>query len=652
MQRSDMIRRDYGAVAAHLWKHYEPECRFSIATADDAADRKFIFNQRWDMERTYEYVKFDGDIDFLHQPGNDPEWIYAFNRLKHFISLGQAFRLTGDRKYAAAFRDQMKAWILGVREDDPACEKAWRTIETGIRLDTISKAWLFFEGEPEAEEIRELFMSSVRTHAESILGRSWNSYHLMSNWGVLSNHGLYVAGVLFKNPEWEKEALRRLSAELRNEVYDDGQQWEQSPMYHNEVTRDYLDVVLLSRFGTIPLEKTFVDKVRLMALVDLKSIKADGTEPMMGDSDEIDMRDVVSCAAYIFSDPFMKGISYPELEYETSWLVGMEGIDEYRRLDSKVPDETDFFLSVSGNGFARTSWTSEADYLRFHCGTLGAGHGHADQCHVSFMLDGKDFLVDAGRYTYVPGPDRYMYKNNFAHNVVVLDGESLYPEKDSWECSSLDRAVNVRSCLKGNVVAFEGGHLGYFRKGVFLNRRVVWLKKERLLFVIEEGYSVGRHEYDQLFHFAEDIAVSVAGNEAVAGKVRIHQRSAEKLCLSVGKGSISRHYNQREENAVLSTKADADGFFSLWTVFDLDGEEGLEVELSPCKSNFKGIVFSQDTLESVLVKGRDREVVLVCAHEEFASPTDTFLAFDRTGFGNLVVFIGPEEKEIGLRLFG
>lgn len=54
----------------------------------------------------------------------------------------------------------------------------------------------------------------------------------------------------------------------------------------------------------------------------------------------------------------------------------------------------------------------------------------------------------------------------------------------------------------------------------------------------------------------------------------------------------------------------------------------------------------------MLVKGRDREVVLVCAHEEFASPTDTFLAFGRTGFGNLVVFIGPEEKEIGLRLFG
>ena len=45
----------------------------SIRTADDAIEKSFIFDQRWDMERTYVKEHFEGEIDFLHQPGDDPE---------------------------------------------------------------------------------------------------------------------------------------------------------------------------------------------------------------------------------------------------------------------------------------------------------------------------------------------------------------------------------------------------------------------------------------------------------------------------------------------------------------------------------------------------------------------------------------------------
>lgn len=646
-----MICYDYTKITEHLKKNYEPECRQTLATAEDAVARRFIFNQRWDMERTYEYVAFPDDIDFLHQPGGDPEWTFAFNRLKHFNSLAEAWHLTGEKKYLLTLLEQMKRWMETVRQSDPEAGKAWRTIETGIRLDTLSKVWLMVRETKEAETIRTLVEASIDEHAESILSRSWNSYHLMSNWGVLSNHGLYVASIIFERPEWERIALTRLTQELRNEVYDDGMQWEQSPMYHNEVTRDFLDVVLLSRYGTIRLEDWFMEKVHKMALVNLKSIKPDGCEPLMGDSDEIDMRDLVTKSAYAFKDPFLKAVGYGELDYETSWVLGEEAIEEYRKLECKEPQELDYFLSSSGNGYARSSWKEDADYLRFHAGTLGAGHGHADQSHVSFVLEGRDLLCDSGRYTYVPGRDRYDFKDNYAHNVLVVDKRSLYPEKDSWECYSLDRAVNVRSSFKGDIVAFEGGHLGYYRDGVFLNRRIVWLKNEKLLFVVDEAYSSGNHTYEQLFHFSEDLNLDIAGREASAGKARIYLRSEAELKLEKRTGSISRHYNQRCCNEVLCTEATRNGFFSLWTIFDLKGEAGLEVERSTCVSNFKGIEFPASTMEAVKVRGKDREVVLVVAHEEFASPTDTFNAFGRTGFGNVVVFPDKKERSIGIRLF-
>ena len=67
----------------YLISNYKEDVESAMATAEDAIKQRFIFNQRWDMERTYVAETFDGEINFMHQPGGDPEWVYAFNRLKH-----------------------------------------------------------------------------------------------------------------------------------------------------------------------------------------------------------------------------------------------------------------------------------------------------------------------------------------------------------------------------------------------------------------------------------------------------------------------------------------------------------------------------------------------------------------------------------------
>ncbi len=645
---------DFRYVAEYLKTNYPDECAFAISTANDAVNKRFIFNQRWDMERTWEYVEFEDEIDFLYQPGNDPEWIYAFNRLKHLISLGQAYHLTGEEKYAKAWKDQVKQWILTVKEDDKRNEKAWRTIETGIRLDTLSKSWLYFKDTKEAEEIHSLFISSIQNHADSILRRSWNSYHLMSNWGVLSNHGLYIAGVVFDRPEWEKEALYRLSMELKNEVYDDGSQWEQSPMYHNEVTRDYLDVLLFSRWGREKIEPWFYEKVKLLSYMNIKWMKPDGSEPMMGDSDDIDIRDVISESAFIFSMPEWKGISYKELEYETSWIVGMKGVEEYRSLASACPADLDYFLPDSGNIYSRTGWDCNADYVRFHNGTLGAGHGHADQTHFSIVNKGKDLIVDSGRYTYVAGEDRYRFKNNFAHNVVTVDGKSLYPEKDSWECYSLDKAINTRFASKaeGNIIGFEGGHLGYYREGVYINRRMLWLKNARLVVVIDEMYSDKKHSYCSRFNLAEGIEPDAKDGFVDIKEAKIYPRSFLDLDISSSNGQISRHYNQWEKIKALDIKVESYGFASIWSVIDLSNSNDLSVELKSVKSCFKGITFNSEQIEAIRITDDDRDYLVVSSHEEYATPTDTFISDECIGFGSLNVFnIKKGEKEIGTRVF-
>jgi hypothetical protein len=47
----------------------------------------------------------------------------------------------------------------------------------------------------------------------------------------------------------------------------------------------------------------------------------------------------------------------------------------------------------------------------------------------------EDILVDAGRYTYVPKPDRYVSRMMPAHNLVTVDGKNSYVCQDSWSYS-------------------------------------------------------------------------------------------------------------------------------------------------------------------------------------------------------------------------
>ena len=55
---------DRAAIAAYCLSNCAAAARETIAVADDVSARKFLFNLRWDMERTYEAVSFPGEIDW------------------------------------------------------------------------------------------------------------------------------------------------------------------------------------------------------------------------------------------------------------------------------------------------------------------------------------------------------------------------------------------------------------------------------------------------------------------------------------------------------------------------------------------------------------------------------------------------------------
>lgn len=651
---------DRDLTAEYVKANCKEELNHILRVADEVCRQEFKFDLRWDMEQTAEPVVFKDKIDWLFMPGDDPEFIYAFNRMRFWICLGQAYAVTKDEKYADAFVNQLLGWIESVPHI-PENDKAWRTLETGLRMEYWIKAMMYFKGSPAiTAEVMDKFVASMTEHAEFIMS-VWNWYNMMSNWGVMANHGLFVAGVMLPETERTKEyistAIKRLDTEIRLQVYDDGTQWEQSPMYHNEVTQLFYTVVILAERNNIPLPEGFAERVHKMALANVYWQKPNGEEISNGDSDEIDVRDVTTIGAAFFHDPLLKGSAYPELDFDSAWEVGAELAEEYKNMKSENPAEQTVALKDSGNFYLRSGWTKDDTFMHFHCGTLGAGHGHSDQLHIDLYANQEDILMDSGRYTYVDKIDRFEFKDAAAHNTTIVDGSSCYNYIDSWECSKLDRAVN-RVCKDFKNYAYvEGGHLGYMHSlkgGVFANRRIIYLKPD-IFVLVDEFYTNGIHSYQNFLHFNNKGKLT----ELASGNWKYSSERNEAQFLMIAPDSstekiktrLSRHYNYVEENETLKTQWTSREFSYQFTVISINkaGEfEEVKAELLPVRSNFKNWEFKDYQIQALKIQKGKKDFLVVVGHEEYATPTDTFSTDGCVGFGNAVVFNrAAGETEIG-----
>lgn len=638
---------DPKAVAEYCRENWAEDTAHILRVADEVCEGYFLFDLRWDMERTYEPVIFKDKIDWECMPYGDPEFIYQFNRHRFFICLGQAYQLTGDEKYAKGFTGLLMDWITNVKKIPG--NQAWRILEVGIRGENWTKAIRYFKDSPYlTEEVLTAFYQSLIQHAEYIMD-TYDSYRLLSNWGVLENHGLFEIAMALppgrRQEEYIGTAIERLDNLARIGIMNDGVQWEQSPMYHNEVLHCYLDVMILAGRNHIELPKNMTDKVKLLAYANLWWKKPNHRQFMMGDSDDTDVRDMITVAAYLYKDPVLKFGGYDILDFESAWDLGIEAAKEYELLQKKDPGRTSVALSDSGNYYLRSGWEENANLLHLHCGTLGGGHGHSDKLHIDLVLHGEDILMDAGRFTYVQGPDRYEFKDPTAHNTMLVDGKFFTLCKDAWGCSKLSQPVKQQLVTGEEYEFVQGGHLGYMDldNGVFHNRKIIYIKPD-IYIIADEMYTGGAHEYNQFFHFNNQGRVTIEGNKvSYSGE----KADAKFYFITSGLGlekirtRLSRNYNQTEENETIKTTFRGEGFASAITVIHGGGKEDLQeltVEKLAVDSALKGIRHPDSMAEAVKLTIRDKSYVVCICHQEVNSPADLVKTDGCIGFGNVIVF--------------
>ncbi|ALJ06119.1 hypothetical protein APS56_13705 [Pseudalgibacter alginicilyticus] len=559
----------------------------SIKTADEVLKKYFIFRDEWDMEKTNIPYQFKGEIDWTAIPNGDIEWCFMLNRHKYWIDIGQAYMFTGNEKYAKGFVNQVNHWIDNNPFDDNLKKYSWRRIEAGIRCENWIKAFEYVKNSKHiTPQFLTKFLNALYQHAIYI-NEAFSNFSKTSNWGVIEFQGLLnVSQFLteFKEADqWAVNAIQNLNTCINIQILEDGTQWEQSPLYHNEVLHCFMNVNLLAQRNHIDLPESLVEKTKQMALANIQWQKPNYNEPLLGDSDDNDLRGMLTLAAMLFDSPVLKSRAYNTLDYELLILMGKEQAEAYEHMDSQLPDFLSIYQHVSGDFYMRDSWAENAVYSSIHLKKIGGGHGHDNLLHITLYANGKDYLVDGGRYTYIDNEWREFFKNNKSHNTLGVDDLTNSVYQDSWSNSFDARSQGVYTKIDNGLDYAEAENTAYKRleDPVSMKRRLLYIKPNIWL-MFDSFLANKKHRYSQYFNFPNDSLKIENKGITTSYKVdNLRIQPVNKAEITLTNSWWSPEYNLKKENKRAEIFKEVEGFSSFITLMYFPDKTDLKYEKTP-----------------------------------------------------------------------
>ena len=417
-------------------------------------------------------VAFWDSVPYLRPAHGDHKVTWEINRHQHFLVLGRAYALTGDRRYYLEFVEQLTDWISA---NPPLMGINWASmLELGFRCLSWTWALHFFAGAASDEDEQPwvvdllLALESQLTHIEQNLSRYFSPNTHLTGEAL----ALYVTGRALPELGGAEHRGRVgrdvLCEEAARQVLADGGHAERSAHYHRYSTDFYLLAWNVANASGDP----HAADVRHAALVQaryLRSLADDqGRLALLGDDDggqlfpiceraPWDCSDTLATAAVLLDEP---SLALGQLPEETYWLCGTRAGLETFRSEGRPAGST--ALASSGYYVSRND---RGDHLIFDAGAhgyLNGGHAHADALSVVLTIAGRPLLVDSGTATYTMDAERRdRFRSTAMHNTVVVDGrsQSLPAGPFQWRTRTDARCTlwtsqRDRDCMAGRHLAY------------------------------------------------------------------------------------------------------------------------------------------------------------------------------------------------------
>ncbi len=452
----------------------------------------FKSGYRWNPKSFYRNIRFG------HKPGVDVKVPWELSRFQHLPLLGQAFALTQDNKYADEFRNQIDDWI---RNNRVGFGVNWVcTMDVAIRAVNWLVAQEYFRDKSTfSEDFWRSFFISIYEHGRYIRRHLEKTYpkanHYLSNIVGLFFIALYCPFFKESN-KWWRFCVKELEKEMKNQVYDDGCNFEGSTSYHRLVLELFFYAELLSQRAGIRLSSAYHNRLKRMFTFSLYCIKPDGKIPQIGDNDNgrllifssrptLDHAYLLSLAAIHFHDPDFKLKTFP-FDEEAFWVFGKEGQEIWKDLPYRKQE-------LCSKTFPEAGWyimRHKNHYCFVSCGPNGQGgkgvHTHNDKLSFELMLNGDDIIVDPGTYVYTPFPEwRNRFRSTAFHNAIQI--EHMEQNDISADLFEMRQGVQCKDCTlieSESKIVFKGS-VEYLKIDAEHTRQIVLYKNEGVVEIFD-----------------------------------------------------------------------------------------------------------------------------------------------------------------------
>ncbi len=516
----------------------------------------------------------DESLDWSFEgPASDQEWAWGLNRHFHIRVLLQAYQQTGNEEYVRMIDQNIRDWILS-SWPYPAVKSRtamWRGLEVSFRVKTwASVFYALLDEELFNEATRILILTSIAEHCHYL-----KNFHAGTNWLTMEMSALLMAGVAWPEysdaSEWVDYSRDTMTSSLAEQVYPDGVQTELTAHYHNVALRNFELFYQTCQSAGVTLPNDFVEQLEKMWNYQAYSLRPSNTNPLNNDSDLRNYEDQITAAAERYQRD------------DWTYIITNTAIGE-------KPESTSIIFPYAGQVILRSGYERDASWLFFDIGPWGSGHQHNDKLHVSFSVQGKDFLVDSGRFAYrgtMADKFRSYGKSSAGHNVLLIDGQGQLPgPKLSTEpISDLNYQLNATyQYASGAMTRYENveGEVRHERAVVML---------EDMYLVLDHLMTDSPRDIKTLWHWHPDCTVKetdqsvIATNDGAALQLLPVADHQWNLTMIEGQetpekqGWYSREYNEAEPNSTSIFQTSVDSTISfIWLL--VPGTEQVEAQIT------------------------------------------------------------------------
>jgi hypothetical protein len=518
----------------------------------------------------------------------DSKVVWEVNRHQWLLDLGQAWRLTGDDRYAECFITLVTEWM----DRNPYAQGInWSSaLEAAMR--SLSWCWalgLFRDSAALTPERFQAILGGLQRHA-GFIERYLSRYFAPNTHLTVEALALYTIGTLF--PElrgagrWRDVGRRVLLEQLPLHVPDGGVYFEQSTRYQYYTVEIYLHFAILADRNGDELPSSVRETLAELLHFLVHARRPDGTVPQIGDTDggwlcpllrrEVgDYRGLFSTGAVLLGDAQLAWAA-GSFAHETFCLLGNGALGRWAQLAPEPPMPQK--LGIHGAGdyvILRSSWADDAHHLIFDTGSFGCpysgAHGHADLLAIQCSAFGENYLVDPGTGCYTAGSQwREYFRSTGAHSTVRVDGQDQAETRGPFAWVDRPPAQLLDTKDRPGLQYAAAQHEAYSRlQDPVRHLRRVWLVDSTLWLIVDDLLGATRHSVELRFQFAP-LPVQIDGDgwvraQGAASSLLMRTFSSTELraalvsgALSPPAGWYSPNYGKQIPAPMLTLEADAE----------------------------------------------------------------------------------------------